>query len=90
MKELDILTAQINLQTLDKALTLSIEDLKAKHSHRVDLIKPMETRSMELKEAMLTFYRVCEDHKQVIKKVYALHEENLRLKTENTELKKFI
>ena len=90
MKELDILTAQINLRTLDQALTISIDDLKTKHSHRVDLIKPMETRQIELKEAMLTFYRVCEDHKQVIKKVYALHEENLRLRDENTELKKFI
>jgi hypothetical protein len=90
MKDLDILTAQINLQTLDKALTLSIEDLKAKHSHRIDLIKPMEARQMELKEAMLTFYRVCEDHKQVVKKYYAVYEENLRLRDENTELKKFI
>lgn len=90
MKELDILTAQINLQTLDKALSMSIEDLKAKHAHRVDLIKPMETRQIELKEAMLTFYRVCEDHKQVIKKVYALHEENLRLTKENNELKKLL
>jgi len=90
MKELDILTAQINLRTLDRALSMSIDDLKTKHTHRVDLIKPMEERQIELKEAMLTFYRVCEDHKQVIKKVYALHEENLRLKTENTELKKFI
>ena len=90
MKELDILTAQINLQTLDNALSISIEDLKAKHSHRVDLIEPMETRQIELKEAMLTFYRVCEDHKQVIKKVYALHEENLRLRDENTELKKLL
>lgn len=90
MKDLDILTAQINLQTLDKALTLSIDDLKAKHAHRVDLIEPMETRLIELKESMLTFYRVCEDHKQVIKKVYALHEENLRLKNENTELKKLL
>ena len=90
MKELDILTAQINLRTLDQALSMSIDDLKTKHTHRVDLIKPMETRQIELKEAMLTFYRVCEDHKQVIKKVYALHEENLRLRDENTELKKFI
>jgi len=90
MKELDILTAQINLRTLDQALSMSIENLKTKHGHRVDLIQPMETRSIELKEAMLTFYRVCEDHKKVIKKVYSLHEENLRLKTENTELKKFI
>jgi len=87
MKDLDILTAQINLQTLDKALTLSIEDLKAKHSHRVDLIQPMETRSIELKEAMLTFYRVCEDHKQVIKKYYALHTENLELKKQVNDLK---
>jgi hypothetical protein len=87
MKELDILTAQINLQTLDKALTLSIEDLKAKHSHRVDLIQPMETRSIELKEAMLTFYRVCEDHKQVIKNVYELHSENLELKKQVNDLK---
>jgi len=87
MKELDILTAQINLQTLDKALTLSIEDLKAKHSHRVDLIEPMETRQIELKEAMLTFYRVCEDHKQVIKKLYTLHAENLELKKQVNDLK---
>lgn len=87
MKDLDILTAQINLQTLDKALTLSIEDLKAKHSHRVDLIKPMEERQIELKEAMLTFYRVCEDHKQVIKKLYALHTENLELKKQVNDLK---
>jgi hypothetical protein len=90
MKELDILTAQINLRTLDRALTMSIDDLKTKHTHRVDLIKPMEERQIELKEAMLTFYRVCEDHKQVIKKYYSVFEENLRLRTENTELKKFI
>jgi hypothetical protein len=90
MKELDILTAQINLRTLDQALSMSIDDLKAKHAHRVDLIKPMETRQIELKEAMLTFYRVCEDHKQVVKKYYAVFEENLRLRNENTELKKFI
>jgi len=87
MKDLDILTAQINLQTLDKALSMSIDDLKAKHSHRVDLIEPMETRSIELKEAMLTFYRVCEDHKQVIKKLYALHAENLELKKQVNDLK---
>jgi len=87
MKDLDILTAQINLQTLDKALSMSIDDLKAKHSHRVDLIEPMETRSIELKEAMLTFYRVCEDHKQVIKKLYALHTENLELKKQVNDLK---
>lgn len=90
MKDLDILTAQINLQTLDKALSMSIEDLKKNHSNRVDLIEPMEERLIELKEAMLVFYRVCEDHKQVIKKIYSLHEENLRLKNENTELKNFI
>jgi len=90
MKELDILTAQINLRTLDQALSMSIDDLKTKHAHRVDLIKPMETRSVELKEAMLTFYRVCEDHKQVVKKYYSVFEENLRLRNENTELKKFI
>jgi hypothetical protein len=90
MKELDILTAQINLRTLDQALSMSIDDLKTKHTHRVDLIKPMEERQIELKEAMLTFYRVCEDHKQVVKKYYSVFEENLRLKTENTELKKFI
>ena len=90
MKELDILTAQINLRALDQALTMSIEDLKAKHAHRVDLIKPMETRQIEFKEAMLTFYRVCEDHKQVIKKYYSVYEENLRLKNENTELKKLL
>jgi regulator of replication initiation timing len=90
MKELDILTAQINLRTLDQALTMSIDDLKTKHAHRVDLINPMELRQMELKEAMLTFYRVCEDHKQVVKKYYSVFEENLRLRTENTELKKFI
>jgi hypothetical protein len=90
MKELDILTAQINLRTLDRALTMSIDDLKTKHTHRVDLIKPMEQRQIELKEAMLTFYRVCEDHKQVVKKYYSVFEENLRLRTENTELKKFI
>lgn len=90
MKELDILTAQINLQTLDKALSISVEDLKTNHAHRVDLIEPMQARLIELKEAMLVFYRVCEDHKKVIKKVYSLHEENLRLKTENTELKKLI
>jgi len=90
MKELDILTAQINLRTLDQALSMSIDDLKTKHAHRVDLIKPMETRQIELKEAMLTFYRVCEDHKQVVKKYYSVFEENLRLRTENTELKKFI
>jgi hypothetical protein len=90
MKELDILTAQINLRTLDQALRMSIDDLKTKHAHRVDLIKPMETRQIELKEAMLTFYRVCEDHKQVVKKYYSVFEENLRLQTENTELKKFI
>lgn len=90
MKDLDILTAQINLQTLDKALAMSVEDLKKNHSHRIDLIEPMEERLIELKEAMLVFYRVCEDHKQVIKKIYSLHEENLRLKTENNELKKFI
>lgn len=87
MKDLDILTAQINLRTLDKALTMSIEDLKAKHTHRVDLIKPMETRQIELKEAMLTFYRVCEDHKQVIKKYYSVYEENLRLRKEINDLK---
>jgi len=87
MKDLDILTAQINLQTLDKALSMSIDDLKAKHSHRVDLIEPMETRSIELKEAMLTFYRVCEDHKQVITKLYALHTENLELKKQVNDLK---
>jgi hypothetical protein len=87
MKELDILTAQINLRTLDQALSMSIDDLKAKHAHRVDLIKPMETRQMELKEAMLTFYRVCEDHKQVIKKLYALHTENLELKKQVNDLK---
>jgi len=90
MKELDILTAQINLRTLDEALSMSIDDLKTKHAHRVDLIKPMETRQIELKEAMLTFYRVCEDHKQVVKKYYSVFEENLRLRNENTELKKFI
>jgi hypothetical protein len=90
MKELDILTAQINLRTLDQALSMSIDDLKTKHAHRVDLIKPMETRQIELKEAMLTFYRVCEDHKQVVKKYYFVFEENLRLRDENTELKKFI
>jgi hypothetical protein len=90
MKELDILTAQINLRTLDQALSMSIDDLKTKHAHRVDLIKPMETRQIELKEAMLTFYRVCEDHKQVVNKYYAVFEENLRLRDENTELKKFI
>jgi hypothetical protein len=87
MKELDILTAQINLRTLDRALTMSIDDLKTKHTHRVDLIKPMETRQMELKEAMLTFYRVCEDHKQVVKKYYALHIENLELKKQVNDLK---
>jgi len=87
MKELDILTAQINLRTLDQALSMSIDDLKAKHAHRVDLIKPMETRQIELKEAMLTFYRVCEDHKQVITKLYALHAENLELKKQVNDLK---
>jgi len=87
MKELDILTAQINLRTLDQALSMSIDDLKAKHAHRVDLIKPMETRQIELKEAMLTFYRVCEDHKQVVKKYYALHTENLELKKQVNDLK---
>ena len=90
MKELDILTAQINLRTLDQALSMSIDDLKTKHAHRVDLIKPMEERQIELKEAMLTFYRVCEDHKQIVKKYYSVFEENLRLRNENTELKKFI
>jgi hypothetical protein len=90
MKELDILTAQINLRTLDQALSMSIDDLKTKHAHRVDLIKPMETRQIELKEAMLTFYRMCEDHKQVVKKYYGVFEENLRLRNENTELKKLI
>jgi hypothetical protein len=87
MKELDILTAQINLRTLDQALSMSIDDLKAKHAHRVDLIKPMEERQIELKEAMLTFYRVCEDHKQVVKKYYALHTENLELKKQVNDLK---
>jgi hypothetical protein len=47
----------------------------------------METRQMELKEAMLTFYRVCEDHKQVVKKYYALHIENLELKKQVNDLK---
>lgn len=87
MKELDILTAQINLRTLDRALTMSIDNLKTKHTHRVDLIKPMEERQIELKEAMLTFYRVCEDHKQVITKLYALHTENLELKKQVNDLK---
>lgn len=90
MKDLDILTAQINLQTLDKAMTMSIEDIKKNHSHRVDLIEPMEERLIELKETMLVFYRICEDHKEVIKKIYSLHEENLRLKKENKELKELI
>ena len=90
MKDLDILTAQINLQTLDKALAMSIEDLKKNHPHRIDLIEPMEERLIELKESMLVFYRVCEDHKQVIKKYYSVYEENLRVKNENTELKKLL
>ena len=90
MKELDILTAQINLRTLDQALSMSIENLKTKHGHRVDLIEPMETRLIELKEAMLIFYWICEDHKALMKKYYHLKKENLILKTENTELKKFI
>jgi hypothetical protein len=86
-KQLDILTAQINLRTLDKALELSIEDIKRNHPTRLDLITPMETRLVELKEAQLVFLRLHTDHEATIKKIYALHTENLTLKKQVNDLK---
>jgi hypothetical protein len=38
-------------------------------------------------EATIVFHKLEEEHNQVIKKLYSLHEENLRLKKENKELK---
>jgi hypothetical protein len=86
-KQLDILTAQINLRTLDKALELSIEDIKRNHPTRLDLITPMEIRLVELKEAQLVFLRLHTDHEATIKKIYALHTENLTLKKQVNDLK---
>lgn len=86
-KQLDILTAQINLRTLDKAIALSIEDIKRNHPTRLDLITPMEARLVELKEAQLVFQRLISDHDAVIKKIYSIHTENLELKKQVNDLK---
>jgi len=86
-KQLDILTAQINLRTLDKAIELSIEDIRRNYPTRLDLIEPMETRLIELKETELVFQRLVSDHEATIKKIYALHTENLELKKQVNELK---
>jgi len=86
-KQLDILTAQLNLRTLDKALEMSIEDIKRNHPTRLDLIGPMEARLIELKEAQLVFQRLISDHEATIKKIYKIHTENLELKKQVNDLK---
>jgi hypothetical protein len=86
-KQLDILTAQINLRTLDKAIELSIDEIRRNHPTRLDLIVPMELRLLELKEAQLVFQRLISDHESAIKKIYSIHTENLELKKQVNELK---
>ena len=86
-KQLDILTAQINLRTLDKAMQLSIDEIRRNHPTRLDLIGPMETRLIELKESQLVFQRLISDHEMTIKKIYSIHKENLELKKQVNDLK---
>jgi hypothetical protein len=86
-KQLDILTAQINLRTLDKAIELSIDEIRRNHPTRLDLIVPMELRLLELKESQLVFQRLISDHESTIKKIYDIHSENLELKKQVNDLK---
>lgn len=90
MKQLDILTAQINLRTLDKAMQMSLDTIKTKHPTRVDYIEAMTLRLKELKEAEIVFYRLEEDHKKAVSMIYDLSLQVEKLKKEVTELKKLI
>lgn len=89
-KQLDILTAEIGLNTIKKSFELSIERIKQTHPHRVELIGEMNKHLILLYDAIEVFYMLNEDNKKTVSMVYDLALENTRLKEENNELKKFV
>jgi len=90
MKQLDIILAHSQLLMLRRVLISSIDEIKEKHPTRIDLISSMEKRTQELMEATIVFHKLEKEHNQVLKKLYSLHEDNLRLKKENKELKELL
>lgn len=89
-KQLDLILANSQMLIIRQVLQNSINDIKHNNPHRVDLIGSMEQRLQDLCEIQMTYLRLEDDHKAVIKKIYELHKENLELKKENTELKKLL
>lgn len=89
-KQLDLILANSQMLIIRQVLQNSINDIKFNNPHRVDLITGMEKRLLELCEIQMTYIRLEDDHKAVIKKIYELHKENLELKKQVQELKEFI
>jgi hypothetical protein len=89
-KQLDLILANSQMLIIRQVLQNSINDIKFNNPHRTDLIIGMEKRLLELCEIQMTYMRLEDDHKSVIKKLYELHAENLALKKEVQELKQFL
>ena len=88
--ELDLLSSRINLNHTCLKLQVSIDEIKTKHSNRIDLINSMEQSLHEIKKAMLV-YKTLEKEFRVARQInFDLQHINLELKQEIKDLKKTI
>ena len=88
--ELELLSSRINLNHTCIKLQVSIEELKTKHSNRLDLINSMEQSLHEIKKSILV-YTTLEKEFRVARQInFDLQHINLELKQDVKDLKKII
>ena len=72
--------SRVNLLALQESIRLSLDEIREKHGHRTDLIEPLEGHLRNLAEARLVYNELEESYNRLIKEVYRVHAENLKLK----------
>lgn len=55
MDELDILTAKVGIQTTYLKVKISLEEIKAKHGERLDIIESMERTLADIQQVKLIY-----------------------------------
>lgn len=91
MNEIDILTAKVGLQTTYLKVKINLEEIKAKHEERIDIIESMERTLADIQQVKLIYDAMEKELRVALQQSFRLEkllmEEKFKNKDLETQLK---
>lgn len=91
MNEIDILTAKVGLQTTYLKVKINLEEIKAKHGERIDIIESMERTLADIQQVKLIYDAMEKELRVALQQSFRLEkllmEEKFKNKDLETQLK---